>query len=169
MSRSIADSLSLLSETLGNCKTNLKEKSVEDVDNIKISDVDEKIAEIQSGGGGDGFKCLKDVSIQFDGEDPIYPTGTYFKNIATLQRDRTCTIKFTTLTDLDAFYVNNDGNITVTSKPSYGDGQLIPDLTMTVTMNIPQYNDCKTIILIFRPNEDRTKGDVIAIRTSLYA
>lgn len=52
MSRSIAESLSLLSETLGNCKTNLKEKEVTDVDNIKISDVDEKIAEIKSGGGG---------------------------------------------------------------------------------------------------------------------
>lgn len=53
MSRPISESLSLLSETLGNCKTNLKEKEVADVDNIKISDVDEKIAEIQAGGGLD--------------------------------------------------------------------------------------------------------------------
>ena len=59
MSRSIAESISLLSETLGNCKTNLKEKSVTDVDNIKISDVDEKIAEIQTGGGDE----LPDLQI----------------------------------------------------------------------------------------------------------
>lgn len=52
MSRSINESVQLLSQTLDNCKTNLAEKQVADVDNIKISDVDEKIAEIKSGGGG---------------------------------------------------------------------------------------------------------------------
>ena len=58
MSRPIAESLSLLSETLGNCKTNLKEKEVVDVDNIKISDVDEKIAEIKAGGGEADYSSL---------------------------------------------------------------------------------------------------------------
>lgn len=52
MSRSINDSVQLLTETLGNCKTALTEKQVADVDNIKISDVDEKIAEITAGGSG---------------------------------------------------------------------------------------------------------------------
>lgn len=48
---SIATSLDKLSETLTNCKANLKEKGVE-ADSIKISDVDEKIMEIQAGGSG---------------------------------------------------------------------------------------------------------------------
>lgn len=61
---SIATSIEKLSETLTNCKTNLKEKKVENVDNIKIGDVDEKIAEIQAGGGEADYSGLYSEYIQ---------------------------------------------------------------------------------------------------------
>lgn len=50
MSRTIKDSMDLLEQSLNDCKTALTEKGVADVEAIKISDVNEKIAEIQAGG-----------------------------------------------------------------------------------------------------------------------
>lgn len=51
MAQTIAQSLEILNETMTNSKTALQDKGVSVEDTYKLSDVDEKIAEIQVGGG----------------------------------------------------------------------------------------------------------------------
>lgn len=52
MAQTIAQSLEILNETMTNSKTALQDKGVSVEDTYKLSDVDEKIAEIQAGGSG---------------------------------------------------------------------------------------------------------------------
>lgn len=71
MSRTIKDSLDLLEQSLTDCKTALTEKGVTDVEAIKISDVNEKIAEIQAGGSGSSISEFTLKNVTFSGDDII--------------------------------------------------------------------------------------------------
>lgn len=125
MSRAISESLSLLSETLGNCKTNLKEKEVADVDNIKISDVDEKIAEIQSGGSS-GFKYLEYVKFWPNGEEYAPDNYETFKESTMTNTYDAKSFKFKTkdnnnlrlIISIDRQNSDNANNYQITPQPS---------------------------------------------------
>lgn len=98
----LMDYVTLVEETRDSSKQALIDKGVELDDSYKLSQVDEKIAKIQSG-GGDGFYFIENFKVTYYGREYRPSNSTYYVFHDTYQLTGYLTIEFKVKDDISPF------------------------------------------------------------------